>query len=281
MSNLSVQIQDILKKALREDLGRGDLTTQKLFPRPINAKGYIFPKEDIVLAGGEIVREVFSLLDPKVKVTLHKNEGSTVKKGETVISLRGDGRSLLNGERIALNFLQRLSGIATLTAQFVILTKGTKARILDTRKTTPGLRVLERYAVTQGGGKNHRFHLGDAILIKDNHISLIGGIKNVFKAMGAHPSQTTSPVEIEVKTLREVKLALEGGADIILLDNMKPSLIKRAVSLIGGHALVEASGGITLSNIGAVAKTGVDFISIGALTHSARAVDISMDIFKA
>jgi nicotinate-nucleotide pyrophosphorylase (carboxylating) len=275
----SLQFQEILKAALQEDIGWGDITTQALFPRPIKAKGILFPKEEMILAGGTVVKELFAILDPNVTATLHKTDGIKIKKGETIISLRGDGRSLLKGERVALNFLQRLSGIATLTSQFVNLIKGTKAQILDTRKTTPGLRILERYAVTQGGGKNHRFHLGDAILIKDNHIALKGGLKNVLKTMRSG-SQSYTPIEIEVKNLREVTLALEGGVDIILLDNMKPSEIKKAVTLIGGRAFVEASGGINLSNVREIAETGVDFISIGALTHSARAIDISMDIFR-
>jgi nicotinate-nucleotide pyrophosphorylase (carboxylating) len=279
MAPHSLQIQELLKAALQEDIGWGDMTTQALFPHPVKGKGIIFPKEEMILAGGSVVKELFAILDPKVAATLHKKDGVKIKKGETVISLRGDGRSLLKGERVALNFLQRLSGIATLTSQFVNQIQGTKAKILDTRKTTPGLRILERYAVAQGGGKNHRFHLGDAILIKDNHIALKGGLKNVLKTIRAG-SQPYTAIEIEVNNIKEVKLAIDGGVDIILLDNMKLSEIKKAVALIAGRAFVEASGGINLSNVREIAETGVDFISIGALTHSARAIDISMDIFR-
>jgi nicotinate-nucleotide pyrophosphorylase (carboxylating) len=275
----TLQIQELLKTALQEDLGWGDVTTQALFPIKVNAKATIFPKEEMILAGGNIVTELFSILDPKVKVTLLKKDGMKIKKGEVIITLLGDGRSLLKGERVALNFLQRLSGIATLTAQFVNLVKGTPARILDTRKTTPGLRILERYAVIQGGGKNHRFHLGDAILIKDNHIALARGFKPLLKLIQS-TSHWYTPIEIEVKNLAEVKLALNAGIDIILLDNMKPSEIRKAVKLIAGNAFIEASGGINLANAREVAEAGVDFISIGALTHSARAIDISMDIVR-
>ncbi|MBI3594794.1 MAG: carboxylating nicotinate-nucleotide diphosphorylase [Nitrospirae bacterium] len=273
----SLQIQEILKAALQEDLGWGDITTQALFPFKVKAKGIIFPKEEMVLAGGSVVKELFSILDPEVAVNLHKKDGMKIKKGEKMITLLGDGRSLLKGERVALNFLQRLSGIATLTTQYVNLVKGTPARILDTRKTTPGLRILERYAVAQGGGKNHRFHLGDAILIKDNHIALARGLKSVLKSIRS-ASHSYAPLEIEVKNLKEVKLALAAGVDIILLDNMKPPEIRKAVKLINGSAFIEASGGINLFNVREIAETGVDFISIGALTHSARAIDISMDI---
>ena len=273
-----IQIQDLLKDALKEDLGWGDVTTQALFPEYIPAKGTIFAREESVLAGSLIVKELFKILDPAIQMTLHHEDGETIKKGTTFITLSGDGRILLKGERVSLNFLQRLSGIATLTAKYVKQVKGAKAKILDTRKTTPGLRLFERYAVSMGGGMNHRFHLGDAILIKDNHIALKGGLKDALKAMksGAHPYST---VEVEVKNKEELLIALEEGADIILLDNMKPSEMKKAVSLIGNRALVEASGGVTLKNVKEIAETGVDFISIGALTHSAPAVDLSMDIF--
>ncbi|MBI1820745.1 MAG: carboxylating nicotinate-nucleotide diphosphorylase [Nitrospirae bacterium] len=272
-----LQIQDLLKEALKEDLGWGDVTTQTLFPEFLPAKGTIFPREEVVLAGTLVARELFTLLDPGIQITIHHQDGNSVKKGEIFITLLGDGRTLLKGERVALNFLQRLSGIATLTAKFVKQVKGTKAKILDTRKTTPGLRLLERYAVSQGGGMNHRFHLGDAILIKDNHITLKGGLKKTLRALksGANPY---SPVEVEVKNKEEARIAIEEGADIILLDNMTPSKIKEAVSLIGNRALVEASGGVNLNNVKDIAEAGVDYISIGALTHSAPAVDLSMDI---
>ncbi|MHB8482829.1 MAG: carboxylating nicotinate-nucleotide diphosphorylase [Nitrospiria bacterium] len=272
-------IQDLLKEALKEDLGWGDVTTQALFPDFLPAKGTIFSREESVLAGIPVVKELFTLLDPGLQITIHRQDGETVKKGEIFIALSGDGRTMLMGERVALNFLQRLSGIATLTAQFVKQVKGTKAKILDTRKTTPGLRILERYAVCQGGGVNHRFHLGDAILIKDNHIALKGGIKQALKAIrsGNNPY---SQVEVEVKNKEEVRTALEEGADIILLDNMNPSEIKEAVTLIGNRARVEASGGVNLDTVKEIARAGVDCISIGALTHSAPAVDLSMDIVK-
>jgi nicotinate-nucleotide pyrophosphorylase (carboxylating) len=272
-----LQIHELLREALNEDLGWGDMTTQSLFPDFISAIGTIFPKEDCVLAGGFVVKELFSILDPGMTVTLHHEDGARVKKGELLMTFHGDGRSLLKGERVALNFLQRLSGIATLTSTFVKSVEGTKAKILDTRKTTPGLRLLERYAVYQGGGQNHRFHLGDAVLIKDNHIALKGGLKEALNAIRIR-LKPFSLIEVEVKNKKEVMIALEGGADIILLDNMTPGEIKEAASLIGKRSLIEASGGVNLDNVRAIAEAGVDYISIGALTHSARAIDMSMDI---
>ena len=267
----------LIEQALAEDIGQGDRTTGALFPEPVQAQARIITHEDIVVAGLFLIAEIFQRLDPKIQVDSLVSEGQSVRAGTILTKLMGDGRSLLTGERVALNFLQHLSGIATFTSQFVEAVKGTKAMILDTRKTTPGLRVLEKYAVRTGGGQNHRMNLSDGILIKDNHIALMGSLKEAVQRV-KKKSPSGFKVEVEAATLKEVEEALSAEADIILLDNMTVSQIKDAIMLIKGRALIEVSGGVHLNNVRGIASTGVDFISIGALTHSARAVDISMDI---
>jgi len=267
----------VVERALREDLGSGDLTTRLLFPKAIKAKAVIRAKQEAVLAGLSVAEAVFKKVDPKLKFESLTQDGDRVQSGTEIARIVGDGRSLLKGERVALNFLQRLSGIATLTAQFVEAVRGTKATILDTRKTTPGLRALEKYAIRMGGGRNHRMNLSDGILIKDNHIALTGSLK--LAVQEAHRKAPRGlRVEVEATNLKEVEDALSAKADIILLDNMTIPQLKEAVSLINGRALTEVSGGVQLNTVRAIAVEGVDYVSIGALTHSAPAVDLSMDI---
>src|SRR5881397_2702425 len=275
-----MNIREIVAHALAEDLGTGDVTTKALFPANIPASGTIIAEEPegLVVAGLAVAVEVFSQLDASLICTTHLADGDRVPVGAIVLTVTGDGRSLLQGERVALNFLQRLSGIATLTAKFCDAVKGFRTRIIDTRKTTPGLRALEKWAVTLGGGWNHRQSLADGILIKDNHLALAGGdvAKACRVARGRAPHGLK--IEVEVQSLEAVQAALDGSADIILLDNMTVSAIRKAVELIKGRATVEVSGGVTLSNVRELAAAGPDLISVGALTHSASAARFSMDI---
>jgi len=286
-----VAVQDIIDAALREDIGAGDLTTQLIVPPEIEATAEIVARQAGVIAGLPVAEWVFQTLDPQIDFRPLVEEGSEVRclqgeagRGHVVANLRGQARALLTGERVALNFLQRMSGIATLTARFVALAHQAASsaglpspRILDTRKTTPGLRMLEKYAVSVGGGSNHRFGLYDGVLIKDNHLALAGGISEALsRARQSLPAMAR--IEIEVKTLGELEEALACGAEIIMLDNMSLEEIATAVALARGRAKLEVSGGVNESNIEALAATGVDYISIGALTHSAPALDISMNI---
>jgi nicotinate-nucleotide pyrophosphorylase (carboxylating) len=276
--NLSAaRIRDIVSRALGEDIGSGDLTTHLLFPKAVKAEAAIRVKQEAILAGLSVAEAVFRKVDPKLKFKPLARDGDRVDPGTIVALVKGDGRSLLKGERVALNFLQRLSGIATLTARFVEAVQGTGTTILDTRKTTPGLRMLEKYAVRMGGGRNHRMNLSDGILIKDNHLALAGNLKAAVQR-ARKKAPRGFKVEVETTNLTEAEEALVAKADIILLDNMTIPQLKEAVLLISGQALTEASGGVNLNNVREIAATGVDFISIGALTHSAPAVDISMDI---
>jgi nicotinate-nucleotide pyrophosphorylase (carboxylating) len=278
-SVLSVaRIRDLVTFALAEDLGSGDLTTRLLFPKTIKAEAVIRAKQEAVLAGLPVAEAVFKNVDPKLKFKSLVQDGDRVPSGTELARIVGDGRSLLKGERVALNFLQRLSGIASLTAQFVEMVRGTKATILDTRKTTPGLRELEKYAVRMGGGRNHRMNLSDGILIKDNHIALAGSLKRAVQETHRKAPRGMK-VEVEATNLKEVEDALSGKADVILLDNMTIPQLEEAVSLINGRALTEVSGGVRLNTVREIAAAGVDFVSIGALTHSALAVDLSMDIY--
>jgi nicotinate-nucleotide pyrophosphorylase (carboxylating) len=257
---------------LAEDLGQGDLTTEALVPEGVVAEAVIILKEPGVVCGLELARAVFVELDSDVRFESLSADGEEFE-GE-VAHLAGSGRALLSGERLALNLLGRLSGIATLTRRYVDAVAGTGATILDTRKTTPGLRQIEKYAVRCGGGTNHRLALDDRILIKDNHLRLAGPI-----AEGVALAQATgAPAEVECDTLDQVREALDAGADSILLDNMAPATLAQAVRLTAGRATLEASGGVTLDNVRAIAETGVDSISVGALTHSARALDFSMEV---
>lgn len=267
---------NIIRTALEEDIGTGDITTTLLIPEENHSIATFKGKEDFILAGIPFCKEVFRLLDPSIIFTAVLSEGAHVHKGEIIAKVSGKTSSILKGERVSLNILQRLSGIATLTRMFHNKIKGTKAKILDTRKTTPCLRFMEKYAVRIGGGNNHRFGLFDGILIKDNHINAVGSIKEAV--MRAKEHYHLIKIEVEVQKLEELVEAIEAGADVIMLDNMPLPNIKEAVKISKGRVLLEASGNINLENIREVAEAGVDFISIGALTHSAKAVDISLKI---
>lgn len=267
----------LIKAALAEDIGPGDVTTGSIVPKTAKGEAEFIAKEDMVVAGLFIAEKTFRLLDRSAVFKAFYKDGDEVKKGSVIATVSGRLAPVLTGERVALNFLQRLSGIATLTREFVKKLGEGDVRLLDTRKTTPCLRVLEKYAVKAGGGYNHRFGLFDAVLIKDNHIAAAGGVKEaVGKVLKKY--RDTMPVEVEVTNYKEVREALEAGADIIMLDNMDPERIRKSVKIIRNRALVEVSGGVTLSNLREIASTGVDFISVGALTHSARSMDISMKV---
>jgi nicotinate-nucleotide pyrophosphorylase (carboxylating) len=271
------QTDALLRAALAEDIGRGDITTRLTVPSGVRATGTLLAKQHGVLAGLPLVPRVFALVNPDIRVTERARDGDVLAPGTTLATVDGPAADLLVGERLALNLVQQLSGVASLTRRFVEAIAGTKARVVDTRKTTPGLRALQKYAVRVGGGANHRSGLDDGILIKDNHITAAGGIAAALKAARAGAPHGLR-IEIECATLAEVDAALIGGADAILLDNMSVSELADAVRHIRGRAIVEASGGVTLDTIRAIAETGVDLISVGALTHSAPAVDISMKI---
>lgn len=271
------QLEQIIDRCLAEDVGTGDVTTTAVAEAGLVSCGYIWTKEPGVIAGLPVAAAVFRRLDPVVDWQTRVADGDAVAAGTLLAVVEGPAGAILTGERLALNFLQRLSGIATVTARLVQATRPHQVRVVDTRKTTPGLRWLEKYAVRRGGGHNHRFGLYDAVLLKDNHIKLAGGVaRAVTLAKQAVPH--TMKVEVEVEDLAGVKQALDAGADIIMLDNMDPETMRQAVNLIGKQAIVEASGGISLGNIEAVAATGVQVISVGSLTHSAPALDISLDI---
>jgi nicotinate-nucleotide pyrophosphorylase (carboxylating) len=270
-------IEPIVRRALVEDIGNGDLTTTAIIPENLSAKAIVHAKENGVLAGMPLVKEVYHIIDENVRVEVLKAEGSEVEKGTTIAEITGKAASILIGERVALNFLQRMSGIATKTRNMAELIKYFDCHLTDTRKTTPGLRVLEKYAVQVGGGRNHRFDLSSSILIKDNHIEVSNGIQNAVAAAKRAVGHTTK-IEVEVKDINQVNEALTTGADIIMLDNMDIETMEEAVKLIGDKAIVEASGNITEENIKDVANTGVDFISSGSLTHSYSSLDISIDI---
>ncbi len=275
MKSLIKESRALIKAALAEDIGTGDITTAATVPARKKGRARIIAKEDLVLAGLFLVKEVFSQLDKGISITTLKEDGEGIKKGRTIALLRGPLAPLLTGERVALNILARLSGIATMTAAFV--EKAPEVAVLDTRKTTPCLRSFERYAVSIGGGINHRSGLYDAVLIKDNHIKAAGSITTAIKKARKYCG-SKAVIEVETTTLKETKEALAAGTDIILLDNMDASKIKKAVVIIGGRALSEVSGGVNLANIKEYAATGVDRISVGALTHSAPSVDISMKV---
>ena len=275
-----MNIREIVAHALAEDCGTGDVTTKALFRANVPASGTILAEEPegLVVAGLAVAVEVFSQADTSLECTTHFADGDRIPAGATVLTVTGDGRSMLQGERVALNFLQRLSGIATLTAKFCDAVKGFKTRIVDTRKTTPGLRALEKWAVTLGGGWNHRQSLADGILIKDNHLALAGGDVARACRLARERAPHSLKIEVEVQSLDAVKAALDGGADIILLDNMSVPTICRAIELIKGRATIEVSGGVTLSHVREIAAAGADLIAVGALTHSAPAARFSMDI---
>ena len=270
-----VQYRDIVRRALDEDRGAGDITTEATVAPGQRARGVFLAKADCVLAGIDVAVDVFRLLDPGVRATVHIRDGERCTPGGEIAEVVGSARALLVGERTALNFLQRLSGIATLTRRFVDAAGG-RTTVLDTRKTAPTLRVLEKYAVRAGGATNHRAGLFDAILIKDNHIRLAGGVGAAMA--GARRLRPGLPVEIEAQSLDQVDAALAAGADIVLVDNLSSDEIREAVRRARGRARVEISGGVTLERMPELAATGADFVSVGALTHSAPAVDISFEI---
>ena len=276
-------MRNIIERALKEDIGKGDITTKCLVPSVMRAKAIIIAKEGGVVAGVDIAKQVFSHLSRKIVFVKQKIDGQKIRKGDIIASLNGPAGPILSGERLALNFLQRLSGIATLTGKFVELCSGTGVKILDTRKTTPNLRNLEKFAVKMGGGMSHRMGLYDAVLIKDNHLVAEPNIKKAV----SKTRKTGKPVEVEVKKISELKKALEALPDRILLDNMSKKKLEKAVKTakkfsekVGKKIFLEASGGINLKNVNKIAKTGVDFISVGTLTHSPKALDISLEIVK-
>jgi len=275
-------LRQLLRRFLEEDLGIGDVTTLAIVPEEQKATGRFVVKSPLVLAGIEIAVEALRLLDERLEAELRHRDGDCLQAGEEAACARGEARALLSGERVALNLLQRLSGIATLTKRFVEAVQGTGVKILDTRKTTPGLRALEKYAVAVGGGVNHRMGLSDAILIKDNHARIAGGVGPAIRAAQRARIQTRQ-FEVEVASLAELEETLKYDIDAVLLDNMKPEAVRQAVGLVrslpgGAKIRIEASGGITLHNVRKFAEAGVDWVSIGALTHSAPAVDISFEV---
>lgn len=272
-------LDDNLRRWLEEDIGTGDLTSEALIPEDAVTTGLIHAKDTGILCGVEVARRVFELLDPSLEFTALAKDGDTLEYGTKIAEIKGSARSVLTGERLALNLLQHMSGVATQTKQLADIAKPYGTRVVDTRKTTPGLRQLEKYAVRVGGGHNHRLGLYDAILIKDNHIAVAGGVKEALARAKAYASHMTK-IEIEVESLEQAKEAVAGGADVIMLDNMAPEAMEECVAMIDHRAVVEASGGINADNLAAAAAAGVDVISVGALTHSVKAVDISLDVGK-
>jgi len=271
------QIRKIIEAALAEDIGTGDITTQATVNPKKNGRAQAVAKDDFVIAGIDVFAETFQLLDKNIKVNKLIDDGCRVKKGDVIAEVIGSLSNILQAERVALNIFQRMSGIATLTDQYVKAVDGTKAKILDTRKTMPGLRVLDKMAVRIGGGCNHRTGLYDGVLIKDNHIEAAGGITAAVKAQRKRLPHTMK-IEVETKNIKEVKEALNCGVDIIMLDNMSVPAMKRAVGLVAGRTFLEASGNVNLQRVSEIAATGVDLISVGELTHSVRAADISLKI---
>jgi nicotinate-nucleotide pyrophosphorylase (carboxylating) len=273
--------EELVDHALAEDWAWGDVTTQALIPADAEGKASFIAKSEGVLAGIEVVHMVFTRVDASLRFHALLHDGDKLQRGTRVAIIEGKVGSILRGERVALNFLQRLSGIATETSRYVEAVRGTKARVVDTRKTTPGLRFLEKYAVRAGGGQNHRVHLGDGILIKDNHLAALRARGLDLKAaidLARKNAPHMLKIEVEVTTVEEAGEAVEAGADIVMLDNMSVEEMRRAMKSIGGRVLVEASGGVTLENVRSVAETGVDLISVGALTHSVKALDISLEL---
>jgi nicotinate-nucleotide pyrophosphorylase (carboxylating) len=279
---LRAAIQSIARAALKEDIGSGDITSKFFVSPKRQGRARIFPKEPCVLSGVEVAGAVFTALDPKLQVETTLEDGTVAESGATVLTITGKVRSLLSAERVALNFIQRLSGVATLASRYVKAIEGTKARILDTRKTTPGLRLLEKRAVVHGGGLNHRIGLHDMVMVKDNHLAAGATVKQLQQ--GIHEVKAKHPgvrVELEVDTLEQMESFLTlDGVDVILLDNMTLDQLRAAVKMAAGRVQLEASGGVNLHTVAAIAETGVDFISVGALTHSAPAIDLSMELLE-
>jgi nicotinate-nucleotide pyrophosphorylase (carboxylating) len=275
------QIDKIIELALAEDLSQGDVTSEILIPLDLVGKAYILVKEEGVIAGLEVAEKVFRHVDPTLKVEILIKDGAKVKAGDITANVSGAVISILEAERTAINFVQKLSGVATATAKYVARVQGLKTNIVDTRKTTPGMRLLEKYAVRMGGGKNHRLHLGDGILIKDNHLVALRAMGLSLKEIVAKAKKNAPKgirVEVEATSLQEALDAAGAGADMILLDNMPPEEMKRVVSMLPRHVKTEASGGITLENVRAAALSGVDVISVGALTHSTKALNVSLEL---
>ena len=276
----ATEIRRAIRAALAEDIGGGDVTTLATVPRAARARAVMRARQPLTVAGLAFAEAAFRQPSPAVRIKRRVRDGQRAKAGQVLLEVVGPARVVLSAERVALNFVQRLSGVATLTAQFVDAVRGTQSQILDTRKTTPGWRRFEKYAVTCGGGHNHRFGLFDMVLIKDNHLAALRDESPNAVAAAVQRARTKYPglkVEVEADTLAQVAQAVEAGADIVLLDNMTPVQLRKAVKWVAGRAQTEASGGVNLRTIGAVARTGVDFVSVGALTHSAPAVDIGLD----
>ena len=277
---MKMQADKLIRMALQEDITSEDVSTNAVMPTATKGTVDLIAKEDGVIAGLDIYARVFTILDEKTEIDFYCKDGDEVKKGELMATVTGDIRVLLSGERVALNYLQRMSGIATYTRQVAKLLEGSKVTLLDTRKTTPNCRVFEKYAVRVGGGCNHRYNLSDGVLLKDNHIGAAGSVTKAIQMAKAY-APFVRKIEIEVETLEQVKEAVEAGADIIMLDNMTPEVMKQAVELIDGRAQTECSGNITKENIQKIREIGVDFVSSGALTHSAPILDISMKNLRA
>lgn len=273
----NILIDKIIEQALLEDIGTGDITTEFIIHPNVKAKGIIKTSEEGVVAGLDIACLLFKKLDSEIIFQEKIKDGTKVTRGKVLAKISGSARTIFKGERVALNFLQRMSGIATITSKFCQQVKDFPVRIFDTRKTTPGLRILEKYAVRMGGGHNHRFGLYDAVLIKDNHIAVAGGIKSAVNSVRKQISHAAK-IEVEVENLSQLQEALKVQVDTIMLDNMDLETMKEAVKMVKGEALIEASGGITLEKVREIAQTGVDLISVGALTHSVKSLDISMEI---
>ena len=272
---MKMQADQLIRMALQEDITSEDVSTNAVMPTGVKGTVDLIAKEDGIIAGLDVYARVFQILDEKTEIDFKCKDGDEVRKGELMATVTGDIRVLLSGERVALNYLQRMSGIATYTRQVAKLLEGSKVTLLDTRKTTPNCRVFEKYAVRVGGGCNHRYNLSDGVLLKDNHIGAAGSITKAI-TMAKEYAPFVRKIEIEVETLEQVKEAVEAGADIIMLDNMTPEVMKQAVELIDGRAQTECSGNITKENIARIREIGVDFVSSGALTHSAPILDISM-----
>ncbi len=275
-------LQELVERFLEEDIGFGDITTLSVVPETTRGRGRLIAKAPLVIAGLDVARAAFEVVDARVQWQSDVQDGMAVEPGSRLAALEGPGRALLTAERVALNLLQRLSGVATLTRRYVEAVQHTPARVIDTRKTTPGLRALEKYAVRVGGGHNHRFGLADGVLIKDNHIAIVGGLEKAIAAVRANVSHLQK-IEVEVDRIDQIPEALQAGADAILLDNMTPEQTREAVALVRSKSgseriLLESSGGVTLQTVRQYAEAGVDLISSGALTHSAPAVDISLEI---
>ena len=272
---MKMQADKLIRMALQEDITSEDVSTNAVMRSAVKGTVDLIAKEDGIIAGLDVYARVFQILDEKTEISFNFKDGDAVKKGDLLGTVTGDIRVLLSGERVALNYLQRMSGIATYTKQVSKLLEGSKVTLLDTRKTTPNCRVFEKYAVRIGGGQNHRYNLSDGVLLKDNHIGAAGSVAKAV-AMAKEYAPFVRKIEIEVETMEQVKEAVEAGADIIMLDNMTPEMMKEAVELIAGRAQTECSGNITKENIAKILETGVDFVSSGALTHSAPILDISM-----